>query len=71
MYYVFHHIYGQFQGKLCFESFWPKIGIAKDPSPVGQKGQLFWTFLTDDTVNEKQLFDPRPFSRKIVKGNFF
>ena len=22
-------------------------------------------------MNEKQLFDPRPFSRKIVKGNFF
>ena len=48
-----------------------KLGLRKILPRLVKKGQLFWTFLTDDTVNEKQLFDPRPFSRKTVKGNFF
>ena len=41
MYYVFHHIYGLFQGKLSFGQFWWKVGIGWDPLPlVGTKSQL-------------------------------
>ena len=43
---MFHHIYGQLQGKFSFGKFCQKVGTRSDPpSLVGTKSQFFPFFL--------------------------
>ena len=45
---MFHHIYGQLQGKFSFGKFCQKVGIRSDPPPlVGPKDQLFPFFFRE------------------------